>query len=111
VTTQTVVYTIPLGFNNTNIAKFGISVSLSSKVYYANLAGTSATSVNAFSDSSNTLSLNTIGAQNGSGVPLPMTFTSSEGANYSNAAAVPEPATAVLVCFALAAFWARRRSR
>ena len=41
---------------------------------------------------------------------VPMTFTSSEGANYS-ASAVPEPATAGLVCIALAALWIRRRSR
>jgi hypothetical protein len=108
-TTQNVTYSTPLGFFNGNIAKLGFTVGLSSTVYYANLAGTPATSVNAFSDSANTLSFNSIDAEDALGDDIPMTFTSSEGANYSNAAAVPEPATAALVCGALAALWTRRR--
>jgi hypothetical protein len=111
-TTMPLTFTTPLGFPNANVAKLDITMSLTSSVWYANNPHiTNATHVTAFSDASHTITLDSIEAEDGFGNTLPATFTSSVGANYSGAAAVPEPATGVLIAMGLAGAVAARRWR
>jgi hypothetical protein len=115
-TTLDLTYTTPLGFPNTDVSKLEISMSLTSTVWYANNPHmTNATHVSASSDASHTFTLDSIEALDDDSSPLPATFTSSAGANYSTgSAAVPEPASGVLVLLGLGAAgwrkgWLRRR--
>jgi hypothetical protein len=114
-TTQPLTYTTPnFGFLNGDLARLDLTLTLTSGVSYANLAGplhTNATHVVASSDASHTLSLNTIQAGNGIGGVVPMTFTSLAGANYSNAAAVPEPASCGLVLAGAGLLFLRKQRR
>jgi hypothetical protein len=109
-TTTAISYKTPLSFSNPNVAKLSITLGLTAAVFYSNLANTSSTSVTAFADASHTVSFESIEAQDSLGGSLPGSFISSEGADYSASAAVPEPASCVLVALGLAAAAWRRRA-
>jgi hypothetical protein len=119
--TQTVTYNTGNVYYNPLLASMDLSLTLSSNVWYSNynyltypLPGrTFATHVSAFSDASNTVTLQSIEGQTGiGGSPTGGSIISAGGANYSTqsqAAATPEPGSLGLALFGALALLCYKR--
>jgi hypothetical protein len=100
------------------LVSMDLSLSLTSQVWYSNYSfnspkRTNSTHVTAFSDASQTVTLQSIVAKDSGGTPTGANLVSANGANYSTQAlpAVPEPGSMGLaLCGALSLLvWRRRK--